>query len=167
MYVYESCENVTSVKLWKAYLRQFETQETIAAQVREPLTMIRFLIRSFKLTGLTQIPFCLRNVEHLSTLTVPEREFALDWSNVVQFIGPSEFDVNYTMTSVMQSEILPSECFVKRHDRTCRGLFENSERGTRLLKLLKNMNDDSKGELLHIYERAMCTSKLVQQCETS
>ena len=31
--------------------------------------------------------------------------------------------------------------------------------GTRLLKLLKNMNDDSKGELLHIYERAMCTSK--------
>ena len=46
----------------KHILRQFETQETIAAQVRVPLTMIRFLIRSFKLTGThTRVRFCRRN----------------------------------------------------------------------------------------------------------
>ena len=160
---YESCENVTSVKLWKAYfetVRDTRNNCSSSSRAANDDPIFDSLIQAYWDSHTSTILSTEQCSEHLSTLTVPEREFALDWSNVVQFIGPSEFDVNYTMTSVMQSEILPLRMF--RENDTIGHVADFSKtvnEGTRLLKLLKNMNDDSKGELLHIYERAMCTSK--------
>jgi hypothetical protein len=160
---YESCENVTSVQLWKRYfetVRDTRKECNSSSRATNDDPIFDQLIQAYWDSHTSTILSTEQCSNHLHSLSDPEREFALDWSNVVQFIGPSQFDVNYSMTSIFQNEILPLRMF---QDNDTIGHVSDFSKtvneGTRLLKLLKDTNDESRGELLKIYERAMCTSK--------
>merc|ERR1711907_665523 len=47
-----------------------------------------------------------RCAAHLGSFSEKEKDFALSWSNLVKFLGPTRFDVNYTETTALQ-DILP------------------------------------------------------------
>eukprot|EP00939_MAST-03C_sp_MAST-3C-sp1_P000296 g296.t1 len=158
---YADCANVSSVKLWKAFFQSIrETKEncTSSSTAANGDPLMDKLMEAYWSSHTSTILSTEQCADQLPALTDPEREFAADWSNIVQFIGPSLFDVNYTQTTVMQDEILPLR--VLRENDTIGSVKDFSKtvnEGMELLKLVRDANDVSKGELLRVYERAMCT----------
>ena len=95
---------------------------------------------------------------HLGLLSHPEQDFALGWSNLVSFLGPSRFDVNYSMTTQLQ-ELLPYRLL---HDSDRPGhipdMNKATNRGIRLVELLAEANAKTKGLFLREWQEAMCSS---------
>jgi len=100
---------------------------------------------------------------HLSALSHPEQAFGRGWSNLVSFLGPTRFDVNYTMSSTLQ-QLLPYRTLV---DTDTPGRISDMDqatnRGILLVEALDTANDKSGGFFLQAWQNAMCSEAAREQ----
>jgi len=160
---FESCRDEPAVIFWKAFFEDVkstadECTNTSSASNGDPI--MDGLIDAYWKSHTTTIDATTRCDVHLDTLSMSEREFALDWSNIVKFIGPSAYDVNYTETNTMQRLLLPYRMLTDADVIGRVSDFSKSvNEGMMLLERVKELNDASDGRLLDVYVKAMCSSQ--------
>ena len=96
---------------------------------------------------------------HIPALSPPEQGFANGWSNLVSFLGPTRFNVNYTQSSTLQQllpyrMLLPNDKPGKIHD-----MNQATNRGILMVEALTAANENTHGGFLREWEHAMCSDK--------
>jgi len=94
---------------------------------------------------------------HLGSFSATEAQFALGWSNLVKFLGPTRFNVNYSMTTELQN-LLPYR-LLTASDKPghINDMDAATNRGIQMVEELATVNKDSGGRFLRLWDEAMCS----------
>jgi hypothetical protein len=93
----------------------------------------------------------------LANFPKEEAEFGVGWANLVDFIASAHFVTNFNGTASQQT-MLPMR-MLKSGDKpgSIKGMSKYTNRGIVMIEKLSKLNEISKGKLLKLWERAMCS----------
>ena len=101
--------------------------------------------------GMTLVPAALAHFPQ------EEAAFGVGWANLVDFIASAHFVTNFNNTATQQ-QLLPMRML---HEGDVPGKIPDmsslTNRGIKMIEVLSSMNEKSKGKLLALWERAMCS----------
>lgn len=97
---------------------------------------------------------------HLDGLGPVEAKFADGWSNLVKFLGPTRFNVNYSMTTELQN-LLPYR-MLNAQDRPGHipDMDKATNHGVEGVEMLQRINNLTRGKFLDFWEYAMCSDEV-------
>lgn len=158
----EGCRNHPAVLNWARFFRTVlaTASSCTPSSLPDPASPLMSMLMSQYWAGhtatLNATKQCAGHIPHLSP---PEQDFALGWSNLVSFLGPTQFNVNYSETSNLQ-QILPYRV-LKAGDKpgSIPDMDKATNLGVLLVEALTVANDKTNGFFLQEWEKAMCSDE--------